>query len=132
MASTTGKRLAAVATTLTFEKFWAWLKGHANCIVRAGTPEFVLLDQDDFHWTLESEDDHTFVLQLARAKDLVGELLLFPADIAYVQCEPGEADGEWLFECVVESEKAREAAYHFVMSHEYEDTEHRREDKWTH
>ena len=42
---TTGKRLtAAVATTLTFEKFWTWLGGHANCIVRAGTPEAVLLD----------------------------------------------------------------------------------------
>jgi hypothetical protein len=104
--------LAAVATTLSFDKFWAWLKGHANCIVRAGTPEFVLLDQDDFHWTLDSEDDHTFVVQLARAKDLVGELLVFPAEIAYVQVEPGETDGEWL--------------------HEYEDAEHRREDKWTH
>ena len=30
------------------------------------------------------------------------------------------------------SEKAREVAYHFVMAHEYEDTEHRREEKWTH
>ena len=46
--------------------------------------------------------------------------------------EPTEADGEWLFECVVESEKAREVAYHFVMAHEYDDGEHRREEKWTH
>jgi len=52
----TGKRLAAVATTLSFDKFWAWLAGHANCIVRAGTPEVVLLDHDDFHWTLIAED----------------------------------------------------------------------------
>ena len=37
-----------------------------------------------------------------------------------------------MFECVVESEKAREVAYHFVMAHEYEDGEHRREEKWTH
>lgn len=133
MASTTGKRgLAAVATTLPFDKFWTWLTGHANCIVRAGTPEFVLLDQDDFHWTLMTEDDHTFVIQLSRAKDLIGEMLVFPADVAYVQVEPTEAEGEWLFECVVETEKAREAAYHFVMAHEYDDAEHRREDKWTH
>jgi hypothetical protein len=131
MAST-GKRLAAVATTLSFDKFWTWLAGHANCIVRAGTPEVVLLDHDDFHWTLITEDDHTLVVQLARAKDLVGELLVFPADIAYVQVEPSETDGEWLFECVVETEKAREVAYHFVMAHEYEDGEHRREEKWTH
>ena len=84
----TGKRLAAVATTLTFDKFWQWLGGHANCIVRAGTPEVVLLDHDDFHWTLITEDDHTHVVQLARAKDLVGELLVFSAEIAYVQVEP--------------------------------------------
>jgi hypothetical protein len=133
MAGTTGKRLAAVATTLSFDKFWTWLTGHANCIVRAGTPEFVLLDQDDFHWTLMTEDDHTVIVQLARAKDLVGEMLVFPADIAYVQVEPTETEGQWLFECVVEAEKAREAAYHFVMAHEYDDGgEHRREDKWTH
>jgi hypothetical protein len=131
--STTGKRLtAAVATTLTFEKFWTWLGGHANCIVRAGTPEAVLLDHDDFHWTLINEDDHTRVVQLARAKDLVGEMLVFSAEIAYVQVEPTEAEGEWLFECIIENEKQREVAYHFVMAHEYDDGEHRREEKWTH
>ncbi len=128
----TGKRLAAVATTTSFDKFWTWLAGHANCILRAGTPEVVLIDHDDFHWTLITEDEQTHVVQLARAKELVGELLVFPAEIAYVQVEPTEADGEWLFECIIESEKAREVAYHFVMAHEYEDGEHRREEKWTH
>lgn len=128
----TGKRLAAVATTVTFDKFWRWLSSHANCIVRAGTPETVLIDHDDFHWTLISEDDQTFVVQLGRAKELVAELVLFPADVAYVQVEPTEIEGEWLFECVVETEKAREVAYHFVMAHEYDDGEHRREEKWTH
>ncbi|MEO7093496.1 MAG: hypothetical protein ABI175_09610 [Polyangiales bacterium] len=129
----TGKRLtAAVSTTVQFEKFWTWLAGHANCILRAGTPEVVLLDQEDFHWTLITEDEQTLVVQLARAKELVGELLVFPAEIAYVQVEPAETDGEWLFECIVESETAREVAYHFVMAHEYEDGEHRREEKWTH
>jgi len=132
MSSTTGKRLAAVSTTLTFERFWQWLSGHANCIVRAGTAEVVLLDHDDFHWSLLTEDDHTRVVQLARAKDLVGELLVFPSEIAYVQVEQTEAEGEWLFECVVENEKAREVAYHFVMAHEYDEGEHRREEKWTH
>ena len=37
------------------------------------------------------------MVQLARAKDLVGELLVFPADVAYVQVEPSETDGVWLF-----------------------------------
>ncbi|MFT3691589.1 MAG: hypothetical protein QM831_00500 [Kofleriaceae bacterium] len=128
----TGKRLsAAVATTLTFDKFWQWVTGHANCIVRAGTPETVLMDHDDFHWTLLSEDDHTKVVQLARAKDLVGELLVFSAEIAYVQVEQTETDGEWLFELIIENEKTREVAYHFVMAHEY-DEEHRREEKYMH
>src|ERR1700690_2278159 len=132
MGTTTSKRLAAVATTLTFDKFWAWLQDHGNCIVRAGTPEVVLLDHDDFHWRLKTEDEHSLVVQLGRAKDLVGELLMFPAEIAYVQVEPADAEGEWLFECVVESEKAREVAYHFVMAHEYDDGEHSRQEKWTH
>jgi tRNA A-37 threonylcarbamoyl transferase component Bud32 len=101
-----------------------------NVLVYQG--RLVLLDHEDFHWTLITEDEHTHVVQLARAKELVGELLVFPAEIAYVQVEPSETDGEWLFECVVESEKAREVAYHFVMAHEYEDGEHRREEKWTH
>ena len=78
MKGTTGKRLASVATTLTFDKFWQWLGGHANCIVRAGTPEVVLIDHDDFHWTLMTEDDHTRVVRLARAKDLVPSEALPP------------------------------------------------------
>ena len=85
-----------------------------------------------FTGRLITEDEHTRVVQLARAKDLVGEMLVFSAEIAYVQVEPAEVDGEWLFECVVDNEKAREVAYHFVMSHEYDDGEHRREEKWTH
>lgn len=136
MASTT-KRMTPVASTLTFEKFWTWLVGHVNCIVRAGTPEVVLFDHDDFHWTILSEDDTTRVVQLARGKELVGELVVFPSEIAYVQTEPGEAEGEFVFDCVIETESAREVAYHFVMAHEYEAAEHPRGgggggDKWTH
>ena len=117
MGSTGKRSLAAVATTLSFDKFWTWLAGHANCILRAGTPEVVLLDHEDFHWTLITEDDHTLVVQLARAKDLVGELLVFPAEIAYVQVEPSEHEGEYLFECVTETTDAREVMYHFVIAH---------------
>ena len=106
------KRVTPVATTLTFPKFWTWLQGHVNCIVRAGTPEVVLFDHDDFHWTLLAEDDTTRVVQLARGKELVGELVLFPTEIAYVQTEPGEQEGEFLFDCMIETESAREVAYH--------------------
>ena len=120
-----------MATTLTFDKFWKWLAGHANCIVRAGTPEVVLVDHDDFHWTLLSEDDHTPSSSSA-APRISSASSSCSRRIAYVQVEPTETEGEWLFECIVETEKAREVAYHFVMAHEYEDGEHRREEKWTH
>lgn len=125
------KRLTTVATTLTFETFWRWLNAHVNCILRAGTPEAVLFDHEDFHWTITDEDEHTKVVQVARGKELVGELVVFPAEISYVQAEPAETEGEFLFECVVEGENAREVAYHFVMAHEYETAEHKSE-KWTH
>lgn len=130
------KRLTPVATTMSFEKFWTWLRGHVNCIVRAGTPETVLFDHEDFHWTVLTEDDHTLLVQVSRGKELVGEVVVFPNEIAYVQTEPGEQEGEFVFECVIETEAAREVAYHFVMAHEYEAAEHQRgsgrDDKWTH
>ncbi len=134
---TSSKRLTPVATTMSFEKFWTWLQGHVNCIVRAGTPEAVLFDHEDFHWTVFSEDDHTLLVQVARGKELVGEVVVFPTEIAYVQTEPGEQEGEFVFECVIETETAREVAYHFVMAHEYDAVEHQRggggrDDKWTH
>jgi hypothetical protein len=127
----TSKRMTQVGATISFEKFWQWLGGHVNCILRAGTPEAVLFDHEDFHWTIASEDDQTLIIQLARGKELVGEMVVFPSEIAYVQMEPTEQDGEWVFECVVEGENAREVAYHFVMAHEYETVEHKT-DKWTH
>ncbi len=130
MASSS-KRITQVGATLSFDKFWQWLHGHVNCILRAGTPEAVLFDHEDFHWTIASEDDQTLIIQLARGKELVGEMVVFPSEIAYVQMEPTEQDGEWVFECVVEGENAREVAYHFVMAHEYETVEHKT-DKWTH
>ena len=126
------KRLTSVGTTIQFPKFWTWLQGHANCILRAGTSSTSLFDQDDVHWTLVAEDKATFVVQLARAKEMVGELVIFPADIAYVQSEPTEHEGEWLFECVAENEGGREVSYQFLMAHEYEAGEHRATEKWTH
>jgi hypothetical protein len=128
----TKRSLTPVATTLQFEKFWRWLQGHQNCILRAGTPEVVLFDREEFHWTLLVEDDATYVVQLAQGKELIGELLVFPAEIAYVQVEPSEQEGEFLFECVSETTEAREVAYHFVLAHEYDDGSHAKSEKWTH
>ena len=118
--------------TLPFEKFWSWLQAHANCILRAGTPDTVLFDHEDFHWHLAAEDEATLVVQLVRGKELVSEMVLLPNEIAYVQCELTESD-EYMCECVIENETTREVAYHFVMAHEYDEAEQSSGGRhWTH
>ena len=121
----------ATATTLPFDKFWQWLSAHPNCIVRAGTPEVILFDHDDFHWHLAVEDDLVCIVQLARGKELVGEMVVLAADIAYVQCEMTEHE-EFICECIVEGEAAREAVYHFVMAHGYDEAALPGPRRWTH
>lgn len=127
---TTPKR-SVQPTTLPFDRFWTWLQAHANCILRAGTPDSVLFDHDDFHWRLAAEDDSTFVVQLARGKELVAEMLLMVAEIAYVTVEAADND-EFVFECIVELEASREVAYHFVMAHEFDEAEAPSARRWTH
>jgi hypothetical protein len=120
--------------TLSFEKFWSWLQAHVNCILRAGTPDAVLFDHEEYHWHLTSERDEeaVYVVQLVRGKDLVGELVMMPAEVAYVQCEHGDAE-EYVFECIVEGHEARESAYHFVLSHGYDEPEPTgTKGRWTH
>lgn len=116
--------------TLPFDQFWAWLKSHRNCIVRAGTPYSVLMDHEDYHWDVLTEEDDTQILQLVRGKDLVGEIIVLAAEIAYVHCPVVETE-EQLFECVVETPQAREVVYHFTMAHSFDD-ETTRTRTWTH
>jgi hypothetical protein len=132
MVKAASKKISESANTIPFDKFWSWISNHANCILRVGTPEVIVLDQDDCHWTLRSEDGQHCVVQLCRAKDLVAELLVFSAEVTFVQCESGDDEEEFVFECIVESERGRQVAYHFALSHEYDGAEHPREDKWTH
>lgn len=117
--------------TLPFEKFWGWLSAHPNCILRAGTPDVLLFDQEDFHWHLAVEGPGTHIVQLARGKALIGEIVLFVDDIAYVHCEMSDHD-EFICECIIESETRRDVAYHFVMIHGYEETESPGRRRWTH
>ncbi len=118
------------STTLPFDDFWSWLKAHRNCIVRAGTPYSVLMDHDDYHWDVLQEDGETQILQLVRGKDLVGEIIVMAAEIAYVHCPHRDTD-EQIFECVVETPEAREVVYHFAMAHGYEG-EPTQARSWTH
>jgi hypothetical protein len=103
--------------TMPFEEFWTWLLAHPNCILRAGTPESVLYDDEDLHWHLTSEDSHTLLVQVLRGKRLLGELLLDPEQISYVQAAPPERPDEHLFELMVENEQEHFAAYYFALIH---------------
>ena len=113
------KTMEHAATTLAFDAFWTWLQAHPNCIIRAGTPEAVLYDEENLHWHFTAEGSDTQVVQLVRGKSLVGEMLVAPGDIAYVQGVASEEE-EYVFELISETETERVAAYYFVVSHAYD------------
>jgi hypothetical protein len=116
------KRLEDAPSTLAFDAFWNWLQAHPNCIIRAGTPDAVLYDEEELHWHFAAEGTDTLLVQVLRGKKLLGEILVAPAEIAYVQGAAGEED-EYVFELITESEKDRVVTYHFVLSHGYDEKE---------
>lgn len=107
--------------TLPFDVFWSWLVSHPNCILRAGTPDAVLYDDEDLHWHFASESGGGLVVQVLRGKRFMGEILVDPEPITYVQAVPVDRDDEHLFELISEGEVDRLAAYFFVLAHGYED-----------
>jgi hypothetical protein len=113
------KTIEHATATLPFDTFWTWLQTHPNCILRAGTPETVVYDDDELHWHFIAEGADAFIVQVMRGKNLVAEIVVVPADIAYVQGVAGEEE-EFVFELVSETERERMAAYHFVLSHGYD------------
>jgi hypothetical protein len=110
-------------TTLTFDRFWRWLKHHANCIVRAGTVDTYLHDQDAFHWHLEEDAERNPVVQVMSGKLLVAEMVLDVRDLLYVEATPeaGPPQGQFLFELIGGSKEEPYAVYHFVVAHGFED-----------
>lgn len=106
--------------TLTFEEFWDWVTRHPNCILRAGTQDTVIYDDEDYHWHFAVEGADTPIAQVIRGKRMVAEILIARERIAYVQGVPGDVEGEHLFDLVEESESERITAYFFVVSHPYE------------
>ena len=131
---TSSKRILQESTTLSFERFWKWLQKHPNCILRVGTPETTLFDDEEYHWHFAEEADGTHLVQLVRGKRLVGEIAVVPADVTYVQAEPpepGVPEEEFRFECISETPIDRIAAYFFVLSHAFDETEEQTT-RWTH
>jgi hypothetical protein len=110
-------------TTLPFDRFWTWLRRHANCIVRAGTVDAYLHDQEAFHWNLEEDQERNPVVQLVWGKLLVAELVLDLRDVLYVEATPDEEGepGQYVFDVVAGTRDGPHAAYHFVLAHGIED-----------
>jgi hypothetical protein len=107
--------------TLPFETFWSWLMGHPNCILRAGTPEAVLYDDEDLHWHFAQEGPETLVVQVLRGKLLVGELLIAPDQITFVQGAAGDRESEFVFELITENDNDRFVSYFFVLVHGFDE-----------
>lgn len=109
--------------TLPFATFWQWLMIHPNCILRAGTGEAVIYDDEDLHWHFVSFQGGTLGVQVLRGKRMVGELFVDPEQITYVQGVLGEVEEEHIFDLISETETDRFARYFFIMAHGYEDEE---------
>lgn len=115
-------------TTLTFTEFWPWLIEHANCILRAGTSDSLVYDEEDYHWRFTEEDVRTLLVQVMRGKRPVAELFIEPEHIASVQVTSGER-GEFNFDLLAEVQGQAQVIYYFVLAHGYEPEEqgtHRR------
>ena len=108
--------------TLSFETFWQWVLQHVNCILRAGTPDTLLFDDEDLHWHF-SVDAQTVFVQVIRGKRLMGEMAIDTSRVAYVQALPEEPEGEFAFELVSEEGTELQAAYFFVLSHAFDESE---------
>lgn len=108
--------------TLPFETFWNWLIRHPNCILRAGTQDALLFDDDDLHWHFAADGPALFI-QLIRGKRIMAELAIDPERVTYVQGFSEERENEFAFELISEGETERTAAYFFVLSHGYEPDE---------
>jgi len=105
-------------TTIPFDRFWRWLRRHPNCVLRAGTADSYLYDQEDLHWHIDEDEDRTPTVQLVRGKQVLGELVLEAREVLFVQAVPdpdGEA-GQTLFELFGGGDEPY-AMYHFVLAH---------------
>jgi hypothetical protein len=65
-----------------------------------------------------------------RGKKLYGELAVTPGDVTYVQAEPGEGE-EFRFDLLGDGDSGV-AAYHFVLSHGYDEEESSEGRRFTH
>ena len=109
-------------TTLQFDRFWRWLKRHPHCILRAGTPDAYLYDLEELHWHLDEDEDRLPTVQLARGKQLLGEIVIEAREVLFVQAvpDPDGEQGQFLFELIGGGDEPY-AVYHFVLAHGFDE-----------
>ncbi|WP_428820825.1 hypothetical protein [Microbulbifer sp. MCCC 1A16149] len=110
------------ADSLTLQDFWPWLADHCNCILRTGTPDSILYDDDDFHWRFTQENANTLLVQLVRGKRLIGEVFIEPDLVSSVRMTRGEKE-EVIFDLMAEADGQEQVLYYFVMAHGFDEPE---------
>ncbi|WP_231757712.1 hypothetical protein [Microbulbifer elongatus] len=113
------ERQTAASGSMALQEFWPWLADHCNCILRAGTPDSILYDDDDFHWRFTQENPRTLLVQLVRGKRLIGEVFVEPDLVSSVRLTPGDKD-EVIFDLMAEADGEEQVLYYFVMAHGYD------------
>lgn len=108
--------------TLELKEFWPWLADHSNCILRVGTPDAILYDDDDYHWRFTQENPRTLLVKLVRGKRLVGEVFVEPEMVTAVRMTPGDKD-EVIFDLMADADGQEQVLYYFVMAHGYDVSE---------
>ncbi|HQP39126.1 MAG TPA: hypothetical protein PLI95_28280, partial [Polyangiaceae bacterium] len=58
-------------------------------------------------------------VQVMRGKMLVGEILIDPQSITYVQSEK-RGEEEYVFDCVAETDTEPMVTYYFTLSHDFD------------
>jgi hypothetical protein len=104
---------------LTFDAFWRWLSDHRNCVLRVGSTDVVLMDNELVHWDFFDEDERAIV-QAIVGKSLVGEVVIERADVLFVQASPDlEQPGStaWNFELIGGNKGENYPLFTFLLTH---------------
>jgi len=106
--------------TVSLDEFWSWLHAHVNCILRAGTPETMVFDDEDLHWHLD-DFEGLRVLQTVRGKRLMGEILIDPVRVGFVRETDSERPDEFCFEMVMQEDGNEYVEYMVYLIHGWDE-----------
>ena len=109
----------ATSAPLTFDAFWRWLADHRNCVLRVGSNDVVLMDNELMHWDFFDEEDRA-VVQAILGKALVGEVIIERSDVLFVQASPDlEQPGSqaWNFELMGGTRGEAYPLFSFLLTH---------------